>query len=766
MIRKFQIYLFCLLATGLAACSVTRHIDDGDYLLTHVHYHGVQSAELKEGLSENLGYITNKRILDVYPFYVQAWNLGKDGRDSNKIRAFLRNKVGEPPSLLDSSKLEKSKDQLKIYLFNNGYFNAEVNYSVHKKKKKAVVTYDIDLKEPYKVGKVMYRVYDRELYQLLMKDTAANRFRTGQVFNTDRMSDERDRMAQYIRNSGYFFFDKEYISFDVDSNLGKHLVNIAIEVKNPGMFKRHQVYQMDQIYVNIEYPYFIAGKDDSTYHEVDGIWIRTNGMKITKELFPDFIHLRPGMTYSDQAVLNTYNRLYSLQIFGTVRIEMEPDSNQNLINCYINLIPDPSMKLAVEPQVITSDQSSSVASSNQRIWGLSGQILFRNKNLFHGAELLDLTYSGSAEFQYSSNKFYLSNLQQSVNTSLNIPKHIWVEKNDWVKRRSLKKNWQTPITSFSLTFSYLLNRDFVQRTSLLNMAYSWNTGFNRFRVIPVELNLNQVQIKSNYLDNLSPGDRVLLSSLLNPNFIPSNRVEWYYMDQGLAKTGNYHQFRLTVEQAGLLFHTGFIASGTPRPADGIYKVFNTNLFQYLKTDFDLRYYTNPKKDVKFAYRMHTGVALPYGNSSVIPFDKRFFLGGANSLRGWLPRSVGPGTYNSTSANQIDRSGEIVIEGSAELRFRVINHFLEGALFVDAGNIWNVRKDSSLQGAQFSLLFWDQLAMNTGIGARFDFDFFLVRLDLGLQLRDPSYHSFGGWVVNDFNYLGRRANLNFGIGYPF
>lgn len=766
MNRKFQIYLFCLLAVGLASCSATRHLEKDELLIRSVKYEGVKSRELRDGFKNNLGYSTNKYLLGIFPFYVQAWNLGNDGRDTNQVRVFLREKIGEAPAILDSNDLKKSTDQLELYLFNNGYFNAEVTYKVKRKRKKAFVTYAIDLKEPYKVNNVQYRVYDRDLYQLLIKDTAGTKFKEGQIFNTDRMSDERDRMAQYLRNHGYFFFNREYISFDVDSSQGNRTVDIAIEVKNPSLFKRHQVFQLDQIYCDIQYPYYLEGVDDSAFTELDGIWIRTQGMPISKELFPEFIHLRPGQIYSDQGILNTYNRLYALQVFGGVRIEMKPDTANKLVNVFIYLTPDPSMRLGLEPQVITSDQSSSVAAGNERIWGLSGQILFRNRNLFHGAELFDMTYSGSAEFQYTNSKFNLSNLQQSVTTSLTIPKHLWIENSKWVKKKALENNWQNPTTSFNLTFSYQFNNDFVQRTSLLNMAYAWKTDFVYWKFIPVELNLNQVRIKSDFIDNLSPGDQVLLSSLLNPNFIPSNRIELYYSDKGLSKSGNYHNARISFEQAGALFYTGFRISGAPLPADNIYKVFGTNLFQFLKLDFDMRYFTNPNKDVKMAYRAHAGIGYSYGNSKVIPFDKRFFIGGANSLRGWLPRSIGPGTYGAGSSNQIDRSGEIVLEGSAELRFRIISNFLEGAFFVDGGNIWNVRKDSALEGAEISLLFWDQLAINTGVGARLDFDFFLVRFDLGMQLRDPSFTEKRGWVITDYNYLGRRMNLNFGIGYPF
>lgn len=769
MNRKFQIYLFCLLTYGITACSVTRHIDDDDHLIQRVSYDGVPDKELRSGLNSNLGYTVNKKILNFYPFYLQAWNFGKDGRDTANIREFVRDKIGEKPTLLDSSKLQLSTDKLEVYLFNNGYFNAVVTYEVHTRKKKAFVKYKIVMNQPYRVGDVEYGVYDRDLYKIIMEDTSDSKIDLGDIFDTDKMGQERDRMAQYIRNRGYYFFNKEYISFAVDSGYGDHEVAVMVEVKNPGMYQRHEIYQFNEIYVDIDYPYYLEGVDDSSYTEIEGIHVRTNGMPIKKSLFPVFIGIRGGDIYSDQAIFTTYNRLYGLQIFGATRIEMTPDTGARLIDVYIYLTPDPTMKFSVEPQFITSDQSSSVAAGNQRIWGLSGQTTFRNKNLFRGAELLDVTYSGAAEFQFRNKAFALSNVQQSVTTSVQIPKFLWIEKTNWIQEQGKKSPWQRPTTNFNLIFSYQFNPDFVQRTSLINFSYAASRGYNYFRLIPMELNLNQVNIRSSFLDSLTPGDRVLLSSLLNPNFIPSSRFEWFYDDKGLSLSGNFHRFRFSFEPAGTLTYGAYWfnskVQGTPKPADG-YQVFNTNLFTFSKADFDMRYYTFPDPDYSFAYRLHTGLAYPYWNQRVIPFDKRFFIGGANSLRGWAPRSIGPGTYGGDMASQIDRSGEIVIEGSAELRFRVISHFLEGALFADAGNIWNWYADSSLKGAEITPLFFNQFALNAGIGARFDFDFLLVRLDMGAQLRDPSYLQQGGWVLKDFNYFNRRVTFNFGIGYPF
>ncbi len=741
-------------------------MDENEYLLNRSKLEGVDNKNLKSGLKENLLFSENKKILNIYPFYLQAWNFGKDGRDTNRIRIFVRDKIGEKPNILDSVKLEANADQLELYLFNNGYFNAKVDYAVKTRHKKAFVTYKVNLNKPYRIAEVEYRIYDRDIHKLLMKDTAGLRFHSGEIVNTDRMGEERDRIAAYLRNNGYFFFDKQYISFDVDSNQNNHTIKMAVEVKNPGLYKRHETYQFNEVYVDIAYPFYLEGKDDSTFTEIDGIKVRTRGMPISKQIFADYIKVRAGMEYSDKMVLSVYNRLYGLQIFSALRVDMTPDTTNRLVDMMIVLTPDPSMRFGIEPQVITSDQSSSAVASNQRIWGISGQVLFRHKNLFGGAELFDVTYSGATEFQYTNKKFILSNVQQSLSNSLVIPKFLWIDNSKWVQKKGKAMNWKSPSTTFNLTFSYQYNPDFIQRTSLLNFSYAVGGGFNFFRFVPLEMNLNQVTIKSDFLDNLTPGDRVLLSSLLNPNFIPSSRFEWYYEDKGLSPTGNYHKFRLNLEAAGNVFYTGLVLSGTPKPSDGIYKVFNTNLFQYAKTDFDLRYYMNAKSDINLAYRLHTGIAFPYGNSRVVPFDKRFFIGGANSLRGWAPRSIGPGSYNSSNVNQIDRSGEIVIEGSAEVRFRVITGLLEGALFVDGGNIWNVYGDSSLPGANINWLFFNQFAFNAGIGARFDFDFFLVRLDMGAQIRDPSFPKNGGLVVQDYNYLNRRLTFNFGIGYPF
>lgn len=773
MIRNFQIYLFCLLTFGLLGCSVTRHLEEDQYLVSRVRFEGVAEPELRSGLKDNTGFQPNKRLLGYYPFYLQAWNFGKDGRDSSKIRRFVREKIGEKPVLLDSSRLHIGTKQLELYLFNNGYFNANVTYEVKTHKKKARVIYKIDLNAPYIVNDVEYRVYDRELHRILMRDTTDSEINVGDRFDSDDLIAERDRMTQNLRNRGFYFFSKEFIAFDVDSSSAdsgavNHTVDIAVEVKNPRVFRRHEVYYFDEVYVDVNYPYYLHGVDDSTFTDINGVNVRTRGMPIKPELLAKFVRIDSGNLYRDRSIMFTYNRFYDLQIFGNVRITTTADTATNLVDVHIQLDPNPEIEFGAEPQIITSDQSSAVQAVNQRVWGLSGQVLARNKNLFRGAEVLDVSLTSSAEFQYTNKMFVVSNFRQSLSSSLLIPKLLWAADSAWIMKKIQKRDWRRPVTNFNLTFSYELNKDFIQRTSQLSMAYGASTRYNTYRLIPLEWNLNQVSVKSDFLKNLNPGDRVLLSSLLNPNFIPASRFEWYYNDKGLSPTGNYHKFRWGVlEVAGNLFYTGFLLSGTPKPADGVYKVLNSNLFQYAKTDFDLFYYHYANKDVSLAYRAHAGLAYPYGNSRVVPFDKRFFIGGANSLRGWRPRSIGPGSYSSFDENQIDRSGEIVLEGTAELRFRIITKLLEGAVFVDGGNIWNVHKDTSLPGAGF--LEGNPIqdfAINGGIGFRFDFSFFLVRLDVGTQFRDPSYALSGGWVFNDYNYLVRRVTYNFGIGYPF
>lgn len=761
--KKLQIYLFCILTFWLSACSITRHLEDDQIILTRVEFNGVEDAELIAGLKENLRYKPNRKILGIYPFYLQAWNFGYDGRDSTKIRTFFREKVGEAPVLLDSAAIVKGIDQLKLYLFNNGYFNAEVEYSVRVHKKRAHLSYNVILGEYYSIANISYHIYDKAIYKLVTADSLAY-IKEGKRFNTENLSEERNRLEDKLRNSGYYFFNREYIAFDVDTSNGNRTLDLAIVISNPSVQKRHQVYKIDEVILDVDYLYFLSGKDDSTFHDVNGIKIRTNGFPMHYEALARFVKIKSGTLYREDDFRSTYNAFLDLQIVKSLNFNVVVDTSNRLLNVIMTLDPMEELEFRIEPQAITSDQSSAVQASNRRIWGLSSQVALINKNAFKGAEIFDIRLGNSAEFQYLDKRFNFSNFEQTVSASITIPK-LWIIE-DWnlITKHKPVTGWRKPSTTYNLSFSYEYNQDFIQRTILLTWAYTFGNQYNFFRWVPAEINLNQVNIRSDLLQRLGPGDRVLLASILNPNFIPSQRFEWNYNDNGLSASGSYHAFRWNMlELSGNLWSLGYLAAGEAKP----YKVLNTNLFQYVKTEFDMRYYDRPQRDVSMAYRARMGISVPIWNSRVIPFDKRYFIGGANSLRGWRPRTVGPGNYNETSATQIDRSGELVMEGSAELRFTVIDGLLLGAVFLDGGNIWNIHADSSLKGAEFKLnKFYNQFALNSGIGVRFDFSFFLVRLDMGTQFRDPSFTKYNGWVFKDYNYLGRRIAFNFGVGYPF
>lgn len=748
------------------SCSVTRHIEPQESLLVKTKFNGVRDNQLKEGLNENNRLKPNRKILGVYPLYLQAWNFGKDGRDSASIRRFFREKIGEEPVLFDSSKLEPAKKQLLLYLFNSGYFNAQIEAQVRVKRRKTKVNYFITLNKPYSINEISYKIYDKDVFLAIIKDSANRLFKTGEVFNTEKLSDERDRLSAYLKNNGYFHFNKEYIAFEVDSNLNRHQVNLAIECKNPTTFGDHHPFTINRVMVDIRYAYFLPGVDDSSFRNYDDIWIKTNGFPIAPAVLAKTITIKPGQLYRENVFQLQYNRIFELSIFKTINVSFLTDSSNHLLDVYIILEPEEKHDFSIEPQVITSDQASGIQNFDRRIWGLSGQFSYRNKNTFKGAELLDIRVGSSAEFQFSNSKFIFSNLEQSISSSITFPKWLGLNSVSVLDKLDKITPWQYQKTTLNLTFFYENNLDFVQRTALLSYAYAANRKYSRYRVVPFEINLNQVNFKRD-IGELGVGQQLLLVTLLTPNFIPTSRFEWYKSAPFIKRPRNKYSVRSMIEFGGNSWAGAMALFNAATDTNGNYQLFNSALFQFTRVDFEYRYLQNPDKANRFAHKVRFGAGLPYGNSSIIPFEKRFFIGGANSLRGWRPRGIGPGTYSSAVATQIDRSGELVIEGSSEFRFNMIDRFLEGALFVDAGNIWNIKADTALRGAEFNLAkFHRQLAINTGVGFRFDFSFFIIRLDVGMQLRDPAFSVNNGWVINDRNYLARRSTLNFGIGYPF
>jgi outer membrane protein assembly factor BamA len=440
-----------------------------------------------------------------------------------------------------------------------------------------------------------------------------------------------------------------------------------------------------------------------------------------------------------------------------------PDSG--LINYNIKLMPTVKYTFTLEPQAITSDQNNTLTNQNFRNYGLAALASVANRNIFHNAEILQLSLRSSVEAQGRvKTKTLFNSTEQSLTASIIMPRILFFPSFD----RNV--NFQSTRSVISASAIYEVNTDYDRRVFTTGLNYQFNKKLITYYVSPAEISFIKSEIRSPDLREQSEDD-IFLQNLFANNMILNSRFGFAYNNRSVAKGINSIYIRWdALELAGNLLNVINRAAGSLKK-DGYYTLFGVRYFQYAKSAIDMRYNTIFDENNATVIRLYTGLAIPIpgGNSpDFVPFERRFFIGGVNSLRAWRPRSIGPGSY--VQENQLDFSGEIKLETNFEYRFNIYNRWLEGAVFTDAGNVWTAKADPNKPGANFEFRnFYQSMAWDAGLGIRLNFTIFIIRFDFAIPLHDPTYALNERWVVNDIardRWLLRNLNFNFGIGYPF
>ncbi|HYG15823.1 MAG TPA: BamA/TamA family outer membrane protein, partial [Bacteroidia bacterium] len=573
-----------------------------------------------------------------------------------------------------------------------------------------------------------------------------------------------------FRNEGYYQFSREYIAFAVDSSLEGNYVDIILQIRNPEIYKTHGVFTISNVYVNV------INKDVkdtigefARWHLYDSLWMNLNRYPLKEDILSSNILIRPGDLYSQKQVDNTYRRLNDILLLQQTGVTFEIDTSApGTLLCFITLYPGKRQETIYEPQIITSDQNNAVEQANQRNYGIASAVTYRNKNLFRRAESFDLRYRISLEGQFRFNDSipFFNNIENNFSTSLALPRITIL--------RGLQRSIDIRSTKTTIIGSYIYESNIDFNRQVISLSYNeyFSRVFNSFNFTWLEVSFNKVEAKRNFLSLVNPADSIFVANLFVTNLIANSRFTWLYSDRFLIGARNHFSARTMLEPAGNTLYAFMRLTGQPVPSDGIYKIDNVNFEQYIKIDEDIQFNQIINSISSYAARLHLGVGLPYGNSKIMPFVRRYFIGGANSLRGWRPRTLGPGSFTTTEPGvRADRSGEMIIEAQAEYRFVLIENLLNGAFFMDAGNIWYTKPVEGREGAHFRMgTFMNEMAVDAGVGARFDFSFFVVRLDFGVPLRNPELPSKTRWLFDDYERrdkrLFRSIIFNLGLGYPF
>ena len=758
-----------------SGCTVTRYVPEDKYLLSDINIKVDNESVDKEELVTHLRQKENLRILGIIKLHLWLYNLSKIDKD----KGWLKN-IGEAPVIYDEGLTIKSVQQLKQYLDNKGYYQSVVSDTVYFKKKKAKIEYDIKTGEPYLMNRINYQIKDPQIANLLRDEYDESLLKSGEIFDVDLLEKERLQIANFLKNGGYFNFAEEFIHYQVDTLYSNHSANITLILERPRTTLdevndslKHKKYKVADYSIYIDRQ---RKTNDTIDYSVSANSLNKPGysffnkgtMPLNKNLFYKSIEIKPGEYYSKKNEDKTYNNLYSLRQFKFVNIQYREDEN------YADSLEGLLHGRLILPLQVKQNYSLDIEGTNSSgNLGIAGNINYQHRNLFGGAEIFDITLKGASERQITiineqSSEF--NTLELGGQMKLTIPVFLFPISES-------KMNLYTmPFTTFSMAYNYQARPDYTRTIVNATAGYTWKSSARFSHYLNV-LDLNAVRIPSqslnpNFIDQIKD---LYIRSSYTDHIISSTTYSLVFSDQGLIKRPDYHYIRMNLESAGNFLNILSRLTGrekftdensTPDNPLTYYKYFDTRFAQYLKADFDFRYGYRFDKYNSVASRIFAGVALPYGNFNVIPFEKRYFTGGANGIRAWQVRSLGPGSYAAGIGEYPNQSADIKLEANIEYRFRLF-WMIEGAFFFDGGNIWAINKYDNREGAVFHFnSFYDEIALGTGFGLRLVSSYFILRTDLGFKLRDPSLpqgkrfiHLYNPITANDLNF-------NIAIGYPF
>jgi len=763
-IRIWRIFGWVMLSF-LVACQPTKRVPEGKYLLDKVKINTDNKNIERDDLYPYVRQKPNKRIFGGR-FHLAVYNLANPEKE-NKFSQWLQ-RIGEAPVIYDPVLVDGAKTQLRLYLNNNGYFNANVQDSVVKNKKQATVFYQIKTGNPYFINKVNYQFIDTTVKHLVIKDTVNSEIETGEIFNLNTLNDERLRIENNLANHGYFNFTRQSVYFKADTTFRNNKVNLDMVIDdaspNNDTITPHKKYYLNEIFIHSDYSRqsFLNNKEKYK-SELDTIVsdsainvIYQNKISLKPSAVLRYNYLYPGHLYRKENLNKTYRFYSSLPIIQTTNIrftELKADTiPHGLLNTDIYLTHQKKQSFSIDGELTFSEGDL----------GGGGSFNYRNKNLLGGAETFNLKFFGRIE----------SIRQRKISPSQDVLQEYGAEAN--IQFPTFLLPWQTsgfekrfnPKTEVSVGYNFQ-NPGFMTRNiTNVSFGYNWKgNSYNRHIVKPFDL------YYVNLIDT-SQGFNQVIKNVNDPSSFTTHLVSatsysFVFSNQQLNSLKDFVYLRYNIETAGNLLSLYY--NTLERSDTTAQRQFLNNIYaQYIKSDIDFRYYQQINEGNTLVYRLFMGAGLPYGNSRSLPSEKQYFAGGSTN-RAYSPYRLAPDSATLASSGSIYR-GDIKLEANIEYRFD-LPWLLEGALFTDAGNVWNLKSidvDNEAANPDFKIdRFYQQLGVSTGIGLRFDLSFFIFRVDYAIRLIDPLISN--KVELAPFNQdvaFGDITKFDIGIGYPF
>lgn len=732
-------YIYIIFLTVLmSACSVTKYVPDGDYLVDKVDVK--TDSKRKDINTGNLkSYVRqkgNSRWFSAVKIPLATYSLS--GRDSAKWINRTLKAMGEPPVLYDSLRTVQSCNDLRAELRNEGYLSADLEVKTKRKGKKIDLTYILHPGDAYYINNVEYDIRDSVIARLLHTDNPANRkLKTGMKFNVDALDRERKRLTEIIVNKGYYRFHKEFITYRADSVAGSKNIDVTLTLH---LYRTNHIADTLHTCYTIRNVAYASGDADD-----DVIHLRPNVMK-------NNTFIESNDLYSSKDLQKTYNHFGRLQAIKYTNISFKEVPDSDMLDCDIQISTNKPSTISFQPE----------GTNTAGDFGAAATLTYQNRNMFRGSEVFSIELRGAYEAIKGLEGYANENFEEySVETRLMFPRFIAPFLSRGFRRRN------TATSEVSLLYDLQNRPEYHRRVLSLAWRYKWNDTNHHDKYQIDLLDLNYVfmpwisgKFREDYLDNANSRNAILRY----------NYEDLFIMKFGFGFSYNngLYALKANIETAGNLLNAGAGMLKFSKNELGMYKLFNIAFAQYVKGDFD--YTHNIRFDYNNALVFHfgLGIAYPYGNSNILPFEKRYFSGGANSVRGWSVRGLGPGKYTGRDGNIdfINQTGDMKVDLNMEYRAHLFWK-LNGALFVDAGNIWTLRSYEEQPGGVFKFSeFLKDLAVSYGWGVRFNFDYFILRFDFGMKAIDPAREDHRGHYPLLHPRLSRDLTFHFAVGLPF
>ena len=735
---RIRLFIFLLLTALLASCWVTKFVPDGEYLLDKVEVKsdtnalGVNPSEMRQLVRQR----GNSRWFSAAKLPLATYSLS--GRDTTKwFNRFLRS-IGEPPQLYDSVSTRASMDILQTQLQNMGYLRASVDVYNKIKGKKLVTTYLLHPRQPYFINKVDYDIRDSAIAVVLnLADSTRRGLKSGMMFNVANLDNERSRISKYLTNRGYYRFNKDFISYRADSVPGSPLINLTLVLDKYRSGEEtnlpHQVYTIGDVN-------FRSGNPNDSV------------IPLRQSVLESNTFLESGALYASNDLQTTYNHFGRLGAVRYTNISFHEHEFEPVLDCDILVSTNKPSTISFQPEGTNTSGDLGAAVS----------LTYQNRNIFHGSENLSVVLRGAYEAIRGLEGYSNTNFQEySVETSLSFPRFIAPLLSTSFRRRV------NASSEVSLLYDLQNRPEFMRRVFSVAWRYKWNDQNHHDRYQVDLLDLNYISMpwisdtfKAEYLDNTDSRNSILRYNYEN----------LFIMKLGFGYTYNNGRYAIKVsaESAGNLLNLASHMFHFHKNSEEQYTFLDIAYAQYLRGIFD--YTRNFVFDYhnQLVFHFGFGIAYPYGNSTILPFEKRFFSGGANSVRGWSVRSLGPGKFIGRDGriDFINQTGDMKLDLNLEYRASLFWKF-GGALFIDAGNIWTLRDYEDQPGGQFKISeFWQQIAVSYGLGLRLNFDYFVVRFDMGMKAVNPAYEDEKDHFPILHPRLSRDFAFHFAVGLPF